>query len=97
MSTAFELLDLKALLETLPEELLIPDDALMSPYTVFLLPFEILEHVLQRANGDIPEAITETIHVTFFVDGEVLISECGPAICAVVVRGGRDWLGTRIE
>ena len=40
--------------------------------------------VLQRIGGDIAEAVAETIHVAFFVDGEVVITEHGPAVCAVV-------------
>jgi hypothetical protein len=83
MPMVFELLDLKVLLEMLPEELLLPDNAKTSDYAVFLPPFEILEPMLQRVKGDIPEAVAETICVIFFVDGEVLITECGPAICAV--------------
>ncbi|KAF8233361.1 hypothetical protein L208DRAFT_1377294 [Tricholoma matsutake] len=83
MPMAFEFLDLKVLLKTLPKELPLPDNAETSDYSVSLPPFEILEPVLQCIEGDIPEAVAETIRVTFFVDGEVLITECRPAICAV--------------
>ena len=89
---AFQLLKLKVLLEALPRELPLPDDTRNSDYAEFLPPFEILTPVLQRIGGDIAEAVAETIHVAFFMDGEVLISECGPAVCAVV-----DVLTTYLE
>jgi hypothetical protein len=92
MSTAFQLLDLKVLLEALPRELPLPDDARNSDYAEFLPPFEILTPVLQRVGGDVAEAVAETIHVAFFVDGEVAITERGPAVCAVV-----DVLTTYLE
>ena len=86
MSTAFQLLDLKVHLESLPSlsrELPLPDDARNSDYAEFLPPFEILTPVLQRVGGDVAEAVAETIHVAFFMNGKVVITERGPAACAV--------------
>jgi hypothetical protein len=48
------------------------------------LSFEIHGAVLQRTNGDVIRALSESLWSIFFADGELLISERGPCICAVV-------------
>jgi hypothetical protein len=57
---------------------MIPED-----YTTFLPSFTILEPIVECFQGDIAEAVSEMICLTFFVDSEVSITECGPAICAI--------------
>ena len=48
------------------------------------LSFEIHGAVLQRTNGDVIRALSKSLWSIFFADGELLISERGPCICAVV-------------
>jgi hypothetical protein len=81
--STFQLLDLKVLLENLPVELPVLD-ADRSDYATFLPPFQIEEPVIQRVGGDIAKAVAETIQVAFVVDGEIMITERGPAVLAVV-------------
>jgi hypothetical protein len=84
MTTVYQLLDLKILLENLPDELPIANPAVASDYATFLPPFEIMDPVIQCVGGDIAEAVAETIQVTFTGDREISITERGPAVCAVV-------------
>jgi hypothetical protein len=83
-STAFKLLDLKVLLENLPKELLIPFNPESSDYAESLPPFQPMEPVVQRVGGDIGAAVAETLCVAFIEEGKLVITERGPAICAVV-------------
>jgi hypothetical protein len=53
------------------------------------LSFEIRSAVLQRTNGDVVRALSESLWSIFFADGELLIFERGPSICAVVDVLGR--------
>ena len=51
------------------------------------LSFEIRDAVLQRTNGDVVHALSEELRSIFVEDGlhgELLISERGPCICAVI-------------
>jgi hypothetical protein len=84
MSTTFKLLDLKVLLENLPEELPILINPEQSEYAEFLPLFQPMEPVVQHVNGDMGAAVAAMLGVAFIEDGKVVITERGPAICAVV-------------
>jgi hypothetical protein len=76
-----ELNNLRKLLTNLPHALPCPSEG-DSDYP--LLSFELNDAVLQRTNGDVVRAVSETLWAIFVADREFLISERGPSICAVV-------------
>lgn len=72
---------LRELLTNLPHTLPCPSED-NSDYP--FLSFRINDAVLQRTNGDVARAVSESLWSIFFADGELLILERGPSICAVV-------------
>ena len=76
-----ELDDLRELLTNLPHTLPCPsEDDSEYPF----LSFELNDAVLQCTNGDVVRAVSQSLWAIFIADGEFLISEHGPSICAVV-------------
>jgi hypothetical protein len=78
--TPHKLKTLWHLLSHLPEAL--PDDSESTDFP--FLEYELDPAIIQRTNGDIPEAVCESLTAIFVADGKILISERGQNICAVV-------------
>jgi hypothetical protein len=76
-----ELDNLRDLLTDLPHALPCPSER-DSDYP--FLSFELDDAVLQYTNGDVARAVGQMLWSIFIVDGELLICERGPSICAVV-------------
>src|SRR6267154_3020719 len=73
--------NLYKLLTNLPHALPCPSER-DSDYP--FLSFELDNAVLQCTNGDVVHAVSKLLWAIFVADGELLISERGPSICAVV-------------
>lgn len=75
-----DLQNLRILLTHLPEEL--PDVGEDSQYP--FVNFQIDPAILKRTNGDIAQALCQTLWATFMDDGLICIDERGAGICGVV-------------
>ena len=74
--------NLKTLLDNLPHSLPIRE-ANESHYAE-LIWWELSDAVFQRVGGDEALAVGQNLQSIFVQDWEVVITECGPAVCAVV-------------
>jgi hypothetical protein len=78
---------LQCLLSHLPSSLPCPDpeDLEYSELTELIaLGLDINPRVLERTSGDKVQAVHEILGTIFVQDGQMVINECSPTVCAVV-------------
>jgi hypothetical protein len=75
---------LQHLLSHLPSSLPCPDPEDLEYSELIALGLNINPRVLERTSGDEVQAVHEILGTIFVQDGQMVINEHGPTVCAVV-------------